>query len=159
MLLWVLLGLAAVVVVVIGLVAVGRVTFSMADEPPQSNYDLDEAVEFVADQLPEDATAQLSYDDVRALLGFHLDYLEAKGVAREVDTRGDEDHPPAWGPVVGPLVADDDEALPYVIMRAADDGLEVDDVHVVEVVEADLAYLEAIGAIGRPVPLPEDPGA
>jgi hypothetical protein len=156
--LWILLAVTAVAIVVIALVAVGRVTASLALEPPRSTYDLDEAVEFVADRLPDEVTAAVSFDDVRAVLGYHLDYLEAKGVAREADVRGDEAHPPAWGPVVGPLVADDDEALPYVMGRLAEEGREVDDVHLVHVLDADEAYLVAIGAIGRAVPLPPDPG-
>lgn len=77
--------LTAVVVVVIALVSVGRAGARLRDEPPPSLFDLDEAVTFVADRLPVRVAGQVSYDDVRSIIGFHLDYLEAKGIAVEAD--------------------------------------------------------------------------
>ena len=48
--------IAAVIVVAIALVAIGAVTGRLADEPRRSVFDLDEAVESVADRLPDDIT-------------------------------------------------------------------------------------------------------
>lgn len=144
--------LTALAIIAIGLVAVGKVTAELAVEPPTSVFDLDEAVTFVADNLPDYVTAQLSYDDVRVLLGFHLDYLEAKGVAGESDH--DLDALPA-----GPIVTGEDEGVAYVLGRADEVGLDCEDVHVVEVIEAELSYMRAIGAIGAEVPAPQDPDA
>jgi hypothetical protein len=48
-------------------------------------------------------------------------------------------------------VTGDDEGVAHVLGRAADGGLDVDDVAVVEVIEAEGAYLRAIGALGDPV--------
>jgi hypothetical protein len=137
----------AVVVVAIALVAVGRVTAELAQAPPRSYFDEDEAVVFVADRLSEATTAVLSYDDVAAVIGWHLDYLEGRGVASEV---GPEQ-------VAGPVVADEDEALAVVLGRADEAGLEISDEQVVEVLHAVEAYLVAIGAIGEAVPPPVDP--
>lgn len=142
--------LTVLAITAIGLVALGKVTEELASEPPTSVFDLDEAVTWVADRLPDYVTAQLSYADVRTLLGFHLDYLEAKGVA------GENDHELEALPS-GPIVAGEDEGVAYVIGRADAIGLDCEDVHVVEVIEAELAYLRAIGAIGAPVPSPADP--
>jgi hypothetical protein len=130
-------------VAVIGLVSVGGVTARLAKAPPRSLFDLDEAVGYVADRLPPHAAGQLSYDDLRLVLGWHLEYLEAKGVADE-----DGDAAPVGDRAV---VAGDDEGVAYVLGRAGDAGVEVDDVAVVEVVEAEGAYLEAIGALGGTV--------
>lgn len=141
-----------VVVVGIGLVAVGAVTGRLAAEPPTSVFDLDEAVHYVADRLPDDVTAVLSYDDVRSLLGWYLDYLEVKGVA------GESDHDLEGRPS-GPIVAGEDEGVAYVLGRATEFGVEVDDVQVLQVVEAGVDYLTAIGAIGTEVPPPPDPTA
>ena len=55
---------AAVVVVAIALVAIGRETFTLGQQPKQAHFDLDEAVEYVADRLPDEVTARLGYDDV-----------------------------------------------------------------------------------------------
>ena len=137
-------------VVAIGLVAVGAVTGRLAGEPPRSVFDLEEAVHWVADRLPDELTAQLSYDDVRALLGWHLDYLTAKGVAGETDRELE-------GRTSGPIVAGDNEGVAYVLGRASEAGLDVDDVSIVQVLDVVAAYLEAIGAIGAEVPAPPDP--
>ena len=138
----------ALVVVAIALVSVGKVTAELGAAPPRTAYDLDEAVQFVADRLSDETTAQLSYADVADLLGRHLDYLQAKGVASLTE--------PGDGPA-GPMVAVDDEAIAFVLGRADDAGLEVDDEQVAEVIDASEAYLVAIGAVGAEVPPPPDP--
>lgn len=155
---WLFVALAAVGVVVVGLVAVGRVTLTLAQLPPERVFDLDEAVDYIAERLPGEVTAELSYDDVAAIVGFHLDYLEAKGVARE-DTEPERGEPGSWvaDESAGPVVADEDEGLAYVLGRLADAGMEIDDTHVVAVLEGEEAYLRAIGAVGGEVSGPEDP--
>ena len=132
----------AVLVVVIALVAVGRVTGSLEGQARPSVYAVDEAVEFVADRLPDEVTATLSYDDVRDLLQWHIEYLVDRGIAAGL---GDDRS------MAGPLVAAEDDALAHVLGRAGDAGMEVDDVTVVEVLDANEAYLRAIGAIGGEV--------
>jgi hypothetical protein len=167
---WVFGAVTVVAVVCIALVAVGRVTFTLAEQPRQSYYDVDEAIEYVAESLPGHVTAEVSYDDVRAVLGWHLDYLEAKGVAYEPGEDPEEEparRPQPEGvdvepvdPERGPLVADDDEALAYVLGKLAESHREIDDADVVVVLESERRYLEAIGAIGREVPSPgADPGS
>lgn len=144
--------IALVVVVAIALIAVGGVTARLAGSPPTSVFQLEEAVQFVAERLPDELTARLSYDDVRTLIGWHLDYLRAKGVA------GVSDHDLEAMPP-GPIVTADDEAVAYVLGRAEEAGVDLDDVEVVEVLEAELDYLRVIGAIGPEVPGPVDPTA
>lgn len=139
--------LTAVAVVVIGLVTLGRLTARLEDAPPTSVYEVAEAVEYVADRLPDELTAQLSFDDVRDLLLWHLDYLEDRGVARD---SGD-------ATVSGPLVAADDDGVAYVLGKATDAGMEIPDTWVVQVLDASTAYLVAIGAIAGEVPGPADP--
>jgi hypothetical protein len=153
--------LTVLVVVAIGLVAVGRTTASLAEAPPRVVFDLEDAVVFVGDAVPFEVSAQLSYDDVRELLGWYLDYLEAKGVAAEAEALAlaADAGEAAPGPVGGeaPIVADDDEEVAYVLGRAEEAGLEADDVAVHEVIAAANVYLEAIGAVGGAVALPGDP--
>jgi len=130
--------LTVVVVVAIALVAVGRVTSRLGEQVAPSVYSVDEATDFVADRLPDEVTAQLSFDDVREILQWHIEYLADRGVAAGLyDDRA----------VAGPLVAAEDDALAYVLGRAADVDMEVDDVWVVQVLDANEAYLRAIGAI------------
>ena len=140
--------LSGLAVVAIGLIAVGRLAGQLAEQPRPAVYDRAEAVDFVADRLPDDVTAQLTYDELAQLLQWHLDYLEELGVARAQGVENVAN---------GPLVAAEDDALAFVIGRATDAGLAVDDVTVVQVIEGNEKYLEAIGAIGTQLPMPEDP--
>ncbi len=143
----VVIVLTVVLVVAIALVAVGRVTWRLEAQAPPAVYAVDEAVDFVADRLPDDVTAALSFDDVREILQWHIEYLADRGVAVG---KGDDRL------VAGPLVAAEDDALAYVLGRAAEADMEVDDVWVVQVLDANEAYLRAIGAIG-PAIAPDDP--
>ncbi|MEY2452225.1 MAG: hypothetical protein QOD92_1799 [Acidimicrobiaceae bacterium] len=137
-----LAALGAVLVLVIALVAVGRESFTLGAQPKQAHFDLEEAVEFVADRLPDDVTAVLTYDDVRSLLRWHLEYLRDRGVPvrRDQTTEG------------GPVVVEDDEGIAWVLGKADEAGLEVTDTDVATVLEVELAYFEAIGAIGGEAP-------
>lgn len=140
----VLFVLAAVLVVVIALVAVGREAFTLGAQPRQAHFDLEEAVAFVADRLPDEVTAVLTYDDVRSVLRWHLEYLRDRGVpVRRDQTAG------------GPVVVEDNEGIAWVLGRADEVGLEVTDAEVAIVLETELAYFEAIGAIGDEVPEPD----
>lgn len=161
-----MLVVTVLVVVAIALVAVGRVTADLAEEPPPSVFDLDEAVDYVAERLSFEASAQLSYDEVRQVIGWHLDYLEAKGIATEAGEMdveqadaaresADADAAAADEPPDLPIVADENEGIAYVLGKASDAGIDIDDVRIVEVADATMAYLEAIGAIGTPVERPE----
>jgi hypothetical protein len=73
------------------------------------------------------------------MLTWHLDYLRDRGIAR---SQGVNEL------VSGPLVAAEDDALAYVLGRAADAELSIDDVWVAQVIAGNERYLEAIGAIG-----------
>jgi hypothetical protein len=139
---WIWIVLAALCCFVIAAVAIGSVTGSLARRPRRSVYDLEEAVDFVADRLPEDVTAELSYDDVRAVLLAHCDYLAEKGVA---STKTADD--------IGTdlVVVPDDEPLAYIIGKVESQGLDIPDERVVAVLDVEQDYYEAIGAIGPQV--------
>jgi hypothetical protein len=134
-----LILVAAVVVVVIALVAVGREALTLRTQPRHALFDLDEAVDHVADHLPFEVSARLSYDDVRQLLVWHLDLLRDEGVP---DDR-------AAGAATGPtVVADTDAAIAPLLAQALADGLDVDERDVRAVLDGANDYLRAIGAVG-----------
>ena len=86
--------------------------------------------------------AQLSHDDVRRIVLWHLEYLEHEGVATEAayaEAAPDD------------VVVGEDDGLAYVIGQATEAGLEVDDTQIALVLDAERAYLRAIGAIGPQV--------
>jgi hypothetical protein len=139
-----LIGVAVMAVVLIGLLVVGRETAALAKQPKQSLFDVDEAVDFIADQLPFEISARISYDDVRALLRFHLEHIAAAGAPAE-----------RWNAGRSRLVIVDDEEGAEVLMRRSIEaglGLTPDDI--AAVLAAELAYFDAIGAVGPVVPEP-----
>lgn len=150
---WLYVALAAAVTFVIAAVSIGGVTARLASRSRRSVYDLDEAVEFVAERLPPEMTAVISYDDVRAVLRWHLDFLEDRGVA---STRTADD------PGSRLIVVDDAEPVAHVLGRvedAAEDepGHDLTDVQVVAILDAEARYYESIGAVGPRVGGPPDP--
>jgi len=124
---WLLVALAAVAVFVIAAVAIGRETRRLDAQPPRPVFDVDEAVEWIGDRLPFDVAAVLSHDDVRQILRWSLDQLAVRA----------EDE----------VLVVDDEAVAYVQVRARDAGHDWTEAHIQTVLERQLAYLEAIGAV------------
>jgi hypothetical protein len=136
-----ILVIAAVAVIAIGLVTVGRVVGRLSVEAPVSVFDEDEAVEWIADRLPYDVQAQLSHEDVRRIVLWHLEYLQDEGVATETAFEQAPDN----------VVVGEDDALAFVLGRATEAGLDADDTQIALVLDGERAYLEAIGAIGPEV--------
>lgn len=141
--------LGAAVVFAIAAVFVGSSAFRLGHEPTTAVLDLDEAVVETVERLPDYATARLSYDEVRTLVVFEVEHLGEKGLSAMPGEELDfADRPPE--------VLADDDAVAYVLGRATEEGLDVADEDVFEVIKALLAHLVDIGAIGRAVP-PLDP--
>jgi hypothetical protein len=134
----------ALAVVLLALVVVGRETASLRAQPKQSIFDVEEAVDFVADRLPFEISARITYDDVRALVRFHLEHLAAAGAPSE-----------RWNAGRSRLViVDDEEGAEVLMQRAIASGLDLTPDDVAAVLAAELDYFEAIGAVGPPVPEP-----
>jgi len=138
-LLFVVVALA--LVFAIAAVVVGREATRLAAQPPRPVFDLEAAVAFVADRLPFEVAAQLSHDDVRQLIRWHLDYFRLRGVS----ANGDSDVG-----TTAPVVVGGSETVEYLLERARQAGLEVDAPQVHAVVEHQMDYLRSIGAIGPP---------
>jgi hypothetical protein len=142
---WLFAVLAAVLVFAIAAATVGREAFRLGHQPPPTIFDLDEAVATVADALPADAQARLTYDEVRELIVAALDRLETTGVlarpGREVELPGGD---------TPDVVLADDDAVAVVLGRAEAAGLDVSDVDVHQVITALHGYLAEIGAVGPP---------
>jgi hypothetical protein len=133
-----ILGLA--LIVVIGLVVLGRETARLAAAPRPAVFDLTEAVAFIADRLPADVQARVSHEDVRWVLLADADLLE----------EATEDHPGAADQdgEDEDEVVDEDAAVARILALADSSGRDLADEDVVAILDARLGYLEAIGAIG-----------
>jgi hypothetical protein len=139
---WVFVGLAAVATFLIAAVVVGREAHRLDAVAPRSVYLIDEVLEFVAEYLPPETQARLTPDELEQLLTFHMRWLHAKGLqpANVIDRRQDIDNL---------VVVGEDDLTAYLLGEADRAGIQIiDDVDVVNVVDAHLAYFEAIGAVG-----------
>jgi hypothetical protein len=139
-------ALALAVVFAIAAVVVGREARRLDAEPPRATFDLDEATEWVANHLPFEVSAVLSYDDVRVILGWNLDYLRVQGLSAAAD---EGDLEPA------DVVVDREDATAEVLRRAAEAGVAFSKEQVEAVLDAQFGYFDAIGAIG-PEASPDD---
>ena len=130
--------LALAVVFVIADVVVGREARRLAGRPPRPVFDFDEAVEWVCRHVSDDVAAVLSPDDVRQIINWHLEYFRSKGVSSNGHTPASE----------GPVVVGGAETVNFVLMRAQSAGFAYTPAQVHAVLDAQMTYLEAIGAIG-----------
>jgi len=135
---------AAAAVFVMAAVVVGREAHRLDAVAPRSVYVPEEALEFVAEFLPEATQARLTPDELESLLRLHMRWLHAKGLqpTNVIDRRQDIDET---------VVITEDNLVAYLLGQAEASGVQVlDDVDVVNVVTAHLAYFDAIGAVGPP---------
>ena len=137
----VLLVVAALAVFVIGAVVVGREARRLDAVAPRALYDLDEAVDFVADQVPAASQARLTHADVAQLLRIHMGRLHQFGLQPGDVTDRRQD-------IVVPTFLEEVDEVAYVIGGADANDLDVADDDVAAVVDAHLRYLDAIGAVG-----------
>lgn len=152
---WIFLIVGLVLVVVIGLVVLGRETARLADVARPAVFDMTEAVEFIADRLPLDTQARISHDDVRWVLLADADLLEeatAEPSAASAPDDQDDDglgDGPGGEPDDGEAqIVDEDAAVARILELADGSGRDLADGDVVAVLDGRMAYLEAIGAIG-----------
>ncbi|MBS1847016.1 MAG: hypothetical protein JST73_01955 [Actinobacteria bacterium] len=129
--------IAALAVIVIGLVTVGRETFAASQLPRPAVYEIDAAVTFVSNILDDRTAARLTPDDVLWIL--------------ELDARSGLAATDADMAASGTLVLDDTEATRLVMDRVWADRTRrdtIDEQDVAAVIAARGRYLETIGAIG-----------
>jgi len=133
---------ATAAVFVMAAVVVGREAHRLDAVAPRSVYVPEEALEFVAEYLPGATQARLTPDELEVLLRMHMRWLHAKGLqpSNVIDRRQD---------IADTVVITEDNLVAYLLGQAESSGVQVlDDVDVVNVVTAHLAYFDAIGAVG-----------
>ncbi|MEY4157756.1 MAG: hypothetical protein RL743_251 [Actinomycetota bacterium] len=138
----VFIAAAAVCVLAIAAIVIGREARRLDAVAPRAVYDIDQAVDFVAERLPDVTQARLTPDELRSMLTLHMRWLHAQGLQpdRAVDKRQD---------IADLLLISEDQLSAYLLAEAEKSGVELlDDVDVVHVVRAHLAYFDAIGAVG-----------
>jgi hypothetical protein len=136
----ILLGFVAAAGVIFAIAAfvIGREARRLDAAPPHPVFDMEEAVAWVADHLPFDISAVLTYDDVRQIIDWNLEYFRSRGVS----SNGSGPH------LDGSVVVGGAETVEYVLARAIVSGADYTATQVHAVLEAQMAYFVAIGAVG-----------
>jgi hypothetical protein len=111
-------------------------------DPPPPVFDVDEALDWVIENLPDDIAATLTPADARRILEFQLEYFEVAGVVGD----GSESLPP------GDVMVGGAETVEYIRRRAGETGEGYLLEQVQGVLDTQLDYLRAIGAVGPPAP-------
>jgi hypothetical protein len=134
--------IVAAAVFAIAAFVIGREARRLDAVPPRALFDMDEAVTWVADHLPFEVSAVLSHNDVRQILDWNLEYFRTKGASGNGSTVHAE----------GPVVVGGAETVDWVLGRAQAVGTAYSAAQVHAVLDAQMTYLDAIGAIGPEAP-------
>lgn len=133
-------ALIIIFALVVALVVIGREADTHEVRQMAVGFDIDDAVAWIGDQLPEEQQGQLSYEDVRRIVEWNIEYMKARGVIAN-------GHTPT---VTGPVVIGGAETAAFVLRRADEAGMELTPEQVHLVLEAQVAYLQHVGAVGDP---------
>ncbi len=129
---------------VIAAAVIGRESAKLGATPKMPVYRLEEAVEFVSEELPFEYAAVLSPDDVRRMLRWHINRLQFD---RSVAGTGALDGSPPTPD--DPVVVAEESLVTGIHRRAVEAGIPVGVDAVGAVLEIHLEYLRLIGAIDR----------
>ena len=139
---WLFIVIAAIGVFLIAALTIGREARRLDAMAPRAVYQLEQAADFVAMSLPESTQARLTMEELEKLLVLHMNWLHSKGLlpAKAVDQRQD---------ISTPIVVTEDSLIAYLLGESDRAGIQImDDVDLVNVTDAHLAYFDAIGAVG-----------
>jgi hypothetical protein len=125
-------------VVAIAALIVVREAGRIAREPPPALFDPDDAYDYVVEHVPDDVAATLTAADVRRILDFQLEFFKQQGVAGNG----------AGTKIAGPAIVGGAETTAYIVRRSAETGEEYLPEQIHGVIETQLRYLRAIGAVG-----------
>ena len=130
--------LAVAAVFVIAAVVIGREARRLATKPPGRVFEFEDAVAWVCDHVGPEVAAVLSPDDVRRILNWHLEFFRIKGVSSNGHTAESN----------APVIVSGAETVDFVLMKAEAAGSPYTPAQIHAVLDAQMGYLEDIGAVG-----------
>ena len=130
--------LAVVAIFVIAAVVIGREARRLATRPPGRVFEFEDAVAWVCDHVGPEVAAVLTPDDVRRILNWHLEFFRIKGVSSNGHSAESN----------GPVVVSGAETVDFVLMKAQAAGSPYTPAQIHAVLDAQMGYLEDIGAVG-----------
>ena len=139
---WLFIVIAAIGVFLIAALTIGREARRLDAMAPRAVYQLEQATDFVAMSLSETTQSRLTMEELEQLLVMHMNWLHSKGLLpdKAVDHRQAD---------TTRLVVTEESLIAYLLGESDKAGIQIiDDVDLVNVTEAHLAYFDAIGAVG-----------
>jgi hypothetical protein len=138
---YVLIAIAAVLVFAIAAGTIGREAHRLDAVAPRAVYVIGEAVEFVADRLPEHVQARVTPAELAELLTVHVNRFHNRGLAPgDVIDRTQD--------IASPLFVDEIDEVAFVLGEADKRQIDVTDEDVATIIEQHLVYFDTIGAVG-----------
>ncbi len=137
--------LGSLLVLLIAFVSVAFTVRNLSEISFPSVLEVDDAVEWISERLPEEAAAQLRKDEVFEIIGWWLDSIDSAGLASE---HGQEIGEGRAKNNQAESVADLDIVVDEVVARALESNEPLNEVAVVVVLDLLIVYLTEIGAIG-----------
>ena len=144
---WFFVPVGLALVAAIAFFAVGSTVRTLERSASPAVLELDDAVDWVAERLPEEAAAALTRDEVTLIISWWLEFIAGTGLSTKY---GQELGETALEPTAGSTIADLDEAIDHVVARSLDREEPLDEVAVVVVLDSLHTYLTEVGAIGGP---------
>ena len=135
----------SLLVLLIAFVSVAFTVRNLSEISFPSVLEVDDAVEWISEGLPEEAAAQLRKDEVFEIIGWWLDSIDSAGLASE---HGQEIGEGRAKNNQAESVADLDIVVDEVVARALESNEPLNEVAVVVVLDLLIVYLTEIGAIG-----------
>ena len=142
---WVYIAIASIIVIALAWFSIVLVSARLRQTPTQTMLDLEKAVEYVAENLPEEITMRVTHDEVRLLLRWQITYFRKKGVASYGDIDIEAEMAALRNKVI---VTHDDDLVDELIRRSEHSKLDIEVVDIVCITDLVNKYMKEIGAIG-----------
>ena len=141
---WLFLLLGIFLVVAIAFACIGLTTRRLEQNAFPVVFELEDAVDWIAEQLPVEAASQLTHDEVGTIARWWLEYFDQNGLATNHGLElGDQ----ALSDETIEKVIEIDDAVDFVVERSLNEEQPLDSVAVVVVVDLLRIYLTEMGAI------------
>ena len=142
---WVYVSIAAVIVFSLAWFSIVLVSARLRQTPTLTILDIEKAVDFIANNLPEEVAMRITHDDVRLLLRWQITYLRKRGIASYGDIDAEAE---AVAQLNQSVIAHEDDLVDELIRRSQKAQLELQVIDILCVTDLSNQYMVEIGAVG-----------
>ena len=142
---WVYISIAAVIVFSLAWFSIVLVSARLRQTPTLTILDIEKAVDFIANNLPEEVAMRITHDDVRLLLRWQITYLRKRGIASYGDIDAEAE---AVAQLNQSVIAHEDDLVDELIRRSQKAQLELQVIDILCVTDLSNQYMVEIGAVG-----------